>query len=397
MREAETSRLAGWPPFPVRIALMFASMFFITGISTPFLPVWFASCGFTVAEIGLLSTLPQLVRSFVAPAIGFEADRRHAHRDLVVVLTTVGMAAWLLLSQTSGFALAFAAMLMVALSNTAAPLVETIAMAGVRTHGHDYGRMRLWGSAAFVAANLLAGTFATRFGPSAIIAMLVTGSALACTVSLFMPRMRQPDAQTPRKPLTIADARALLHIPQMALVLLAAGAVQGAHGMFYAYGTLHWQTQGYNPSWFGALWAVGLITEIALFWWSTAAVRRFGATELMIFGAGLSVLRWVMMAFDPPLLVLVPLQICHGLTFGASHLGAMHVLTKIAPTDRAATAQALYALVSTLGSVTATAVAARLYPLAGGATYLAMALMAAISLAAAMRVRSRIAAAISTA
>ena len=81
----------------------------------------------------------------------------------------------------------------------------------------------------------------------------------------------------------------------------------------------------------------------------------------------------------------------HGLTFGASHLGAMHVLTRIAPVDRAATAQALYALVATVGVVAATAVSARLYPLVGGRTYLAMALMSLVSLAAAMAVRRQLA------
>ena len=366
---------------------MFAAMFFITGISTPFLPVWLASRGLTVGEIGVLSIVPQLIRSICAPFVGFEADRRLAHRDLVIVLMCVGCAAWLLLSQTVGFAFALAAMVMVALSNTAAPLVETIAMAGVRVHGHDYGRMRLWGSAAFVFANLLAGWAANRFGNDALIVLLVSGAAVACAVSFLMPRPESPDSLGVRKPLTFADARALLHIPQMRMVLLSAGAVQGAHGMFYAYGTLHWQSQGYNPAWFGILWAIGLITEIALFFWAKDALRMFGAAELMVFGAGLSVFRWILMAFDPPLALLVPLQVLHGLTFGASHLGAMHVLTKITPVDRAATAQALYALVATLGVVTATAVSARLYPLAGGQTYWAMAIMATVSLLAALSVR----------
>ncbi len=396
MRNGAPSVTSDRLSFPVRIAAMFAAMFFITGISTPFLPVWFASRGFSVAEIGLLSTLPQLARSLVAPGIGFEADRNHSHRQLVLVLTAVGLAAWLALSQASGFTLALAAMLLVALGNTASPLVETIAMAGVRTHGYDYGRMRLWGSAAFVVANVLAGSMFSRFGAGAIISLLIAGAVIACALSVLMPSMTQHDdpygrrtgeAPARRKPLTMADARDLLRVPNMKLMLLAAGTVQGAHGMFYAYGTLHWQSQGFNPSWFGALWAFGLITEIALFWWSKEALRRIGASELMIFGAGLSVFRWIVMGFDPNLLVLMPLQICHGLTFGASHLGAMHVLTRIAPVDRAATAQALYALVSTLGIVTATAISARLYPLAGAHAYFAMAVMAAISLAAAIRVR----------
>ncbi len=389
MRDDATPVASAWPSFPVRIALMFAAMFFVTGVSTPFLPVWFASCGFTVAEIGLLSTVPPLVRSFIAPGIGFAADRTHAHRELIIGLTATSMVAWVMLSQSSGFAIALAAMLLVSLANTAAPLVETVAMAGVRSHGHDYGRMRLWGSAAFVVANLLAGSLAARYGAVAIIAALVGGAVMASAVSLWMPRMIRPDLLTPRKQLTFADARALLHVPDMWKVLLAAGTVQGAHGMFYAYGTLHWQAQGFNPGWFGALWALGLMTEIALFWWAKQALQRIGACELMIFGAGLSVLRWVIMAFDPPLTVLVPLQICHGLTFGASHLGAMHVLSKLAPVDRAATAQALYALVSTLGIFVATAISARLYPTVGGQVYLAMAAMATIGLVAAIAIQRR--------
>ena len=41
---------------------------------------------------------------------------------------------------------------------TCSPLVDTFAVAGVRTAGLDYGRMRLWGSITFIAAT-------SRFGP----------------------------------------------------------------------------------------------------------------------------------------------------------------------------------------------------------------------------------------
>lgn len=386
MDSTRPTLLTRWFPFPVRIALLFSAMFFITGITTPYLPVWFNSRGFSVAEIGVLAIVPQLVRSVAAPIVGFEADKNQTHRALVIVCTMVGLAAWLLMSATSSFMLALAAMAMVAISQTAWPLVETVAMAGVRVLGHDYGRMRLWGSAAFVAANLIAGWLAGWFGPASIIGLIVAGAVVCFAVSLLMPPMMAADL-TPRRRLTLADAQALLKMREMQLVLLSAGAVQGAHGMFYAYGTLHWQAQGIATQWFGALWAIGLAAEIALFFWSSEAVRRFGAAELMVMGPALSVFRWLMMALDPSLIVLVPLQFLHGLTFGTSHIGAIHMLTKIAPVDRAATAQALYAVVQTLGTVTATALSARLYPMAGGQTYLAMAVMAAIGLATAIVIK----------
>ncbi|MFM9816059.1 MFS transporter, partial [Streptomyces scabiei] len=62
------------------------------------------------------------------------------------------------------------------------PLAETIAVSGVRVAGHNYGRMRLWGSIAFLAATLVAGRVSDIYGPSGIIyvLLLATMATLAC-------------------------------------------------------------------------------------------------------------------------------------------------------------------------------------------------------------------------
>jgi MFS transporter, PPP family, 3-phenylpropionic acid transporter len=213
----------------------------------------------------------------------------------------------------------------------------------------------------------------------------MTAGAAACVgAALLLPVPSATDiAALARRPLSWSDARNLLRVPQMPMLLLAAGAVQGAHGMFYAYGTLHWQAQGIDARWLGLLWALGLITEIALFWWSTRVIRALGAIGLFIVGAGVSVFRWVLMGFDPPLAVLLPLQVLHGITFGASHLGVMHAMAAITPSDRTATTQALYSVVSVVGIIFATAVASRAYPSLGGRVYLVMAAMALVGLLAA--------------
>ena len=61
---------------------------------------------------------------------------------VLVVMTGAG-SFWPILGMTLLLSLA---------STTIMPLTETIAMAGVRQAGHDYGRMRLWGSVSFIAA-----------------------------------------------------------------------------------------------------------------------------------------------------------------------------------------------------------------------------------------------------
>ena len=42
-------------------------------------------------------------------------------------------------------------------NGTMLPLIETVAVGGVRTQGLDYGRMRLWGSITFIIANFVGG------------------------------------------------------------------------------------------------------------------------------------------------------------------------------------------------------------------------------------------------
>ena len=47
---------------------------------------------------------------------------------------------------------------------TMLPLIETVAVAGVRTAGLDYGRMRLWGSITFIVANFAGGVLIEALG-----------------------------------------------------------------------------------------------------------------------------------------------------------------------------------------------------------------------------------------
>jgi PPP family 3-phenylpropionic acid transporter len=96
------------------------------------------------------------------------------------------------------------------------------------------------------------------------------------------------------------------------------------------------------------------------------------------------------MSLSPPLLVLIPLQTLHTLTYGASHLGAMHFISRAVPESAQGTAQALYATVASgllMGG--ATLASGKLYAHVGEHAYLAMAALAALGFAGAIYVRAR--------
>ena len=80
---------------------------------------------------------------------------------------------------------------------------------------------------------------------------------------------------------------------------LAAGLIQASHALYYGFATLDWQAAGLDGVTIGALWALGVIAEIALF--AVADRLRVGPAILLSIGAAGAVLRWGVMAFDPPL------------------------------------------------------------------------------------------------
>jgi PPP family 3-phenylpropionic acid transporter len=378
--------------FATRVALLFAAVFVIAGIQLPYLPVWLDWIGLGAREIAVIAAAPTLVRVAVTPAIAFAADRSGDHRRFVVVLAWGALAAALLLTQCASFWPILLLILLFAVATaTVMPLTETVAMAGVRAAGLDYGRMRLWGSLGFIAASFCGGLAIDGFGAPAAVWLVTGGAALTVLAAHRLPRpighgSAPAAAAQPR--ISLADAVGLMRSPLFIAFLVAAGAVQAAHAAFYTFGTLHWAAQGISGGWSGALWAIGVAVEIGLMAFSGALVRRIGAVELIVLGAVASVLRWFAMGFDPPLAALVALQALHGVTFGATHIGAFYFIAQAVAERQTGTAQALYASVTAgVAMGGAMLLSGQLYAAHGGRTYWAMAAIAAVGLAASLVLR----------
>ena len=90
-----------------------------------------------------------------------------------------------------------------------------------------------------------------------------------------------------------------------------------------------------------------------------------------------AIVRWGAMAVDPPTAWLPALQCLHALSFGATHLGAMHVLARLASHGQGATAQGDFAAVQGITFAAAMGASGLLVEAYGTWAYAAMALMAA--------------------
>lgn len=368
----------GEPAAAPRFALYFAMVFASVGIQMPFWSVWLKAQGLSAPAIGDLMALVLWVKIAAGPLIGHAADRSGRPVTVMLVLaavTAAGFAGFVLFDGL--FALVLLSVVTLTAFQALIPIGQSEAMAAEARGELDYGRSRLWGSVAFIAASSLGGLIVARYGIALVPALLVVLSlaGLAAVAGLPGRRVRGP-SRPPR-----GAWRRLLGDRTFALFLAMLAGLQASHAVVLAFASIHWRALGHSAGEIGALWSTGVVAEIAVFAAGGWLVARLGGVGLLALGAAGAVARWAGLAFAESLPVLFALQALHGLTFGAAHLGAMRVLVRVAPAGTAATAQSLTAAVAGgAASAIGMALAGRLYEAWSGTAFLWMLLPAGLAL-----------------
>jgi PPP family 3-phenylpropionic acid transporter len=371
--------------------MFYAASFLVVGIQLPFWPVWLAGRGLDVHEIALVFAAAIWAKVIATPVLGALADRLGQRRAVMIGLAACACAAYAGLWPAAGFWPILALNLVAGMAQSALmPLGDSITLAAVRRDGLDYGRVRVWGSVSFVLASIGSGA-ALAFGPLAgdadnqVLLLVLAASAVLLVACIGIPRAAR--SALPSRARWAALGR-LAADRRFWLFVVSAAALQSSHQLYYGFGTLYWRGLGFSDTVIGILWAEGVVAEIALFWCSAPIVARLGPLGLMALGGVAGIVRWSLMGILPGLGAAAGLQLLHALTFGASHLGAMHFMARSVPPGAAASAQSLYAALSAgLGSGLVMLVAGALYAAYGGQAYPFMALLSAAGLVGVWRLR----------
>ena len=161
------------------------------------------------------------------------------------------------------------------------PLTETVAMSGVKAAGLDYGRMRLWGSLSFIAAEprRRLGGGRAWVPPPAI--WLVVGGGVLTDRGHARPgtprRARAAEGGDQRAAPGVAERWGCCIRACSCCSCWPAGAVQAAHAVFYTFGTLHWRALGLSTGLVRRAVGDRGVAEVGAVRLLGAVVRRFGA------------------------------------------------------------------------------------------------------------------------
>ena len=160
--------------FAWRLGFLYAVLFLVVGCYLPYLPVWLSWRRLDADQIAVLLAAPLFTRILFTPAISFAADRLGDRRKILIGLAWGSLISFLLLWAAGGFFTMLLATVLLAINwTTIMPLIETVAVSGIRFRALDYGRVRLWGSISFIVASLGAGLIIGRIGPGVVMPLLV--------------------------------------------------------------------------------------------------------------------------------------------------------------------------------------------------------------------------------
>ncbi|EMF6670237.1 TPA: 3-phenylpropionate MFS transporter [Serratia marcescens] len=308
------------------LALSYFTYFFSYGIFLPFWGVWLKGEGIAPETIGILLGAGLVARFLgsllIAPRV---KDPSHLVSALrLLALLTLAFAVgfcfgngwgWLMLV-IAGFNLFFSPLV---------PLTDALAGTWQKQIRMDYGRVRLWGSLAFVIGSALTGQLVAVWGHNAILYSLIF-SVLAMLLGMLLKPSVMPQGEARTHSDTERSLWALLKEGPVWRFLLCVTLLQGAHAGYYSFGSIYWQEAGYSASTIGYLWSLGVVAEVIIFASSNVLFRRWNARNLLLLSACCGVLRWSLMAYSTELGWLLLIQILHCGTFTVCHLAAMRFI-----------------------------------------------------------------------
>ena len=179
---------AGERQLAARLALFYGAYFAAVGIHLPFWPVWLEWRGLDAVEIGYILAAgywPRIATNLLIPAV---SDRLGERRRPMMVLTAVTLAGLLLFALARDFwPLLLLSVLTGASWAAILPLGEAVALGEAKRRDLNYGRIRLWGSIAFILAAIAIGQWLEDAGPAIVLWSIAAVVACLLGACLLLP------------------------------------------------------------------------------------------------------------------------------------------------------------------------------------------------------------------
>lgn len=341
-----------------------------------FIPLWLKETGSSPGEIGLLLAIPLILRLLTVAPFSAWAGRRGRVRDSITATALLSAGLILLLLLNPDHAGRIAVIILFSIMWDQLPvLTDAYAVMSVRSHGVDFGRVRVWGSIGVVAST---GTAGWAIGLTGIEVLPILIAALLLLPAIAAPLLPSDRTMASAEAGAAGKWRDVIGDRQLMRALIASALIMGSHGVITSFGAIQWTARGISTGMIGTLQALAVSVEIVAFWFGAKLLGKRDPSVLICIASAVAVIRWGIMALNPGLAVLFGVQLLHGITSTGAILGVMLVIAQRVPVQLSATAQGLNAVLLGIALAVVTAGSGLLWSQGIAAAYGAMAVLAAL-------------------
>ncbi len=317
------------------LASQYFLYFGVMGMHLPFFNLYCYELGFNGWQIGTLSAARSIVLILFGIAWSILADRFQSRRKIYILCNFISAALWGLFLLTTSFY--WMLVVTMAYGIFYAPLISFLEAFSMDALGRDkkrYGRMRAWGSLAFISVVLVLGRIIDLYSVKIIISLILAGSWVQALVSLGFPKTAPPPNHAFGSGLKRLLSARMLGFLGCAFLMLV------SHGAYYAFFSIHLNNLGFDNFFIGLCWALAVCAEIVTMIYSERIFKRFSYEAVIIFSFAVAILRWSgLWAIQSAAGILV-LQVTHAVTYGTFHMASILYIDALGPAETKTTAQA---------------------------------------------------------
>ena len=277
---------------------------------------------FTGTQTGLIMST-SAISAIAAPLMGtFIADRLISAERLFAICNLGAAILIFWLSSVNSFQLFFIGYLgyMMFMGPTI-PLSNTIIFHHVESREQDYGKIRRFGTFGWISAAVIFGwgwlrmqygtNTAAHLSEALILASI--GSIFCVVISMAIP----PSGAAEQKNVSLFPKEALQTFlkPKILMVSILALILFSADRFFFLGSAPFMKELGYNESDILPILSIGQFFEIFAMSFLGSFITKFSKRKVLIFGAGIDALRFILLAFAGEILHIIPALTLHGISY----------------------------------------------------------------------------------
>ena len=321
--------------FKLVVGSQYFLYFGVMGIFLPYFNLYCYHLDFSGLQIGTLSAIRSVALIIFPLILGALADRFQIRRPIYILCNFISTAIWIFFFYTTDFW----AMLVITVfyGMFYAPIIsflEAFTMDILGTEKKSYGRIRVWGSMAFIMTVIVLGRIMDLYSIEIILIMIFAGSLAQALISVKIPDIRIKK----QAPFTL-KAKALLK-GRVTVFLFCAFLMLVSHGTYYGFFSIHLENLGYDNTFIGIAWALASIAEILVMIKSDSIFNRFSLENVLVFSFMVAAVRWFALFFATSPAVILFLQVFHAVTYGTFHVASILYIDSLTPDETKTLGQA---------------------------------------------------------